>query len=206
MNIRVPLKKFRILFIFPLAVLFSACSSNSELRVESNPAGADVIVIDNSKSPKKMGVTPLVLNRDNTPQLFNNPIQVNVSKDGYKSQSVFIPETSMHAQGQLVVQLNREEATLVNSTSAAVAEIQRLVFKKKYPEAERMLQDTLVKSPSVAVLHSLLGNVYYLEKNISRALESYRHAQALDPSNGEVEKLIQKLRAMSPNDSDRERQ
>jgi len=205
MNIRTRTQTYLVLFTFSLAGFLSSCST-SELRVESNPAGAEVIVIDSSKSPKKMGVTPLVLNRENTPQLFTHAIQVNLSRDGYKSESVFVPETSMNAQGQLVVQLNREEATLVNSTSAAVAEIQRLVFKKKYPEAERMLQDTLVKSPSVAVLHSLLGNVYYLEKNISRALDSYRRAQALDPSNGEVEKLIQKLKGMSPNDSDRERQ
>src|ERR1700752_5044621 len=83
MNRWMRLQKLDKIFIFSLVVLFSACST-SELRVESNPAGADVVVIDNSKSPKKVGVTPLVLSRDNTPQLFNNPIQVNLTKDGYK--------------------------------------------------------------------------------------------------------------------------
>jgi tetratricopeptide (TPR) repeat protein len=187
-----------ILFIGLIGLIAGGvgCSSVTELKVESNPEGADVSVIDSSKAPKKVGVTPFTLNKENTSQLFQSPIQVNVSKDGYKTQSVFVPETNVSAKGELVVQLQKDDAQLVNLTAEGVAEAQRLVFKRKYAEAERMLQEYLIKSPSVAVLHSLLGNVFYLEKDSSRALEAYERAQALEPGNVEVAHMIEKLKGI----------
>jgi len=184
-----------------MLLILSACSSNQELKIESNPPGADIVVVDSTRAPKKVGITPLTLNHENAPQLFSHPIQVNISKEGFKSQSIFVPETTMSAQGQMVIQMSRDDTSLANSTAEGVAEVQRLVFKKKYPEAERILQDILAKSPSIAVLHSLLGNVYYLEKNTSRALESYQRAKALEPGNIEVAKMIEKLRGFHPDES-----
>lgn len=189
-------------FAFGLAVMMVGCASG-ELRVESNPEGAEVIVIDQSRAPKRMGVTPMVLNSANTPGLFKQAIQVNVQKEGFQTQAVFVPETTMSTQGQIVAILRKDDARFVGSATEVVAQVQRLVFKKNYFEAERMLQEAVSRNPSVGTFHSLLGNVYYLQKNTTRALESYQRAQAIEPNNLEVTKMIQKLRGFKASEEGR---
>ncbi len=174
----------------------SACATKSEVRVESNPDSAEVMIVDSSRAIKRVGSTPMTLNSENAPQLFKEPLQISVMKEGFKSTSVLLPETSVNAQGRVVVQLRRDDAQLLNGATESVAEAQRMVFKKRYPEAERLLQESISKFPSVSVLHSLLGNVFYLQKNTARALESYQRAQMIDPNNAEVGKMIQKLKGI----------
>jgi len=189
------LKKLDWLTSLPF-LLASACATRGEVRIESNPDAADVSVVDTSKTPRKIGVTPFTLNHENVPGIFKEPVQVNVSKDGYKSTSLLLPETLVTSSGAVMLQLKKDDTQLLNGTAQSVAEAQRLVFNKRYPDAERMLEDATNKYPSVAVLHSLLGNVFYLQKNIPRALDSYQKAQAMDPNNPELGKMILKLKGL----------
>ncbi|MBS1958104.1 MAG: tetratricopeptide repeat protein [Bdellovibrionales bacterium] len=188
-------RNFALVYLAVPLFTLSSCATQ-ELRVESNPDGADVSVIDASRAPKRIGVTPIVLTQANAPGIFKSSMQVNVTKEGYKTQSVFVPETSVSSNGQLVVQLKRDDAGFLNDAAEQVAQVQRMIFKKNYNEAERLLQESISKNPSVAVFHSLLGNVYYLQKNTSRALDSYQRAQSLEPNNVDVAKMIQKLKGI----------
>jgi hypothetical protein len=187
------------LFVY-LAWIWGATSgcATSELRVESNPEGAEIVVTDANKVNRRVGVTPMVLTASNTPGLFKSPSQISLSKEGYKTQTIFVPITHIASEGQLVVQLKPDDAGYLNTAASQVAQVQRLIFKKNYIEAERLLAESIAKNPSVAVFHSLLGNVYYLQKNTARALDSYQRAQSIEPNNIEVTKMIRKLKGLSP--------
>jgi tetratricopeptide (TPR) repeat protein len=176
-------------------VALSGCSTQ-ELKVDSNPVGADVVTLDAAKNPHVIGQTPIVLNATNAPDIFKGPVQISISKDGFKGQSILLPGTRFGASGEVRVELKANEADLVNETAEEVAHAQSLLFKKDFDVAEKMLKDLISKKSSVAVFHSLLGNVFYLKKDLTRALESYEHAYALEPKNVELDRMIKKLKGI----------
>jgi predicted Zn-dependent protease len=84
----------------------------------------------------------------------------------------------------------------LTETTDAVAQVQRMIYKKNYIEAERTLSTFTVKYPAVPVFFSLLGNVYYLEKNLDKALDAYQRSYALQPQNQEASRMIQKIKSI----------
>lgn len=180
---------------FAVCCLLGACGT-PQLKVDSNPVGAKVTIVDSSKALHTVGVTPIVLTPENAQGLYKSAIQVNVTKEGYKDQSVLVPETNVTSHGQLVVTLRKDDSKFLNSATEQVAQIQRLIFKKNYTEAEHLCQTSIAENPSISVFHSLLGNVYYLQKNTARALDSYERAHSIEPNNIDVSNMIQKLKGI----------
>jgi tetratricopeptide (TPR) repeat protein len=178
----------------------SACST-SRVDVQSEPAGADVVALPKGQTPIKLGVTPLTINQESHPELFTSELRLRVTKDGYSTESVLIPHSSLGAETRL--DLNLPEAKLpascsqseqiINDITQKLAQSQLLVFRKNFAEAKQQLIELSNRYSNVAVIYTLLGNISYVEKNLTAALDYYKRAKALAPENAETNRMIEKI-------------
>ena len=88
-------------------------------------------------------------------------------------------------------QNNSDEA--LQKVSSQVAYSIELIKNKEYENAERSLLNLQTQFPNVATIHELLGNVYYLRKDLSKAYSSYKKALNLNPNNLDTTRMIQKI-------------
>jgi tetratricopeptide (TPR) repeat protein len=177
----------------------SGCGT-STLKVQTIPEGAQVELLHEDGSATKLG-NPLALTKEQSPDVFHANNEIRVSKDGYQPTSVLVPYSSLGEETRVNVAL--QEAKLpsscsnqdvsLNEVGQKVAEAQRLIYKKDYIESRRILQSLAEQFPSVAIVYSLLGNGYYLEKNYPEALAAYRHALQLTPNDKSISHIIEKL-------------
>lgn len=174
------------------------CAS-SALRVESNPEGADVFVAIEGQAPKKIGTAPLNI-LEGTINPGQHAFQVTVSKEGYHSESVLIPAGSFSRSAVVNVRLNEIPSTAkqlneqtLQKLASLVASAQAMIVSKEYGIAEQTLINGLSQYPNVSTLHELLGNVYYLQRDLTRALSSYRRAHSMNPNNSDTQRMIRKI-------------
>ena len=197
-----PLRTWLSIALLPLAsVTLFACATGSSVRVESNPEGALVSVIASGNAPVSVGKTPLNVEKSSFPGLYSDPVQITVSKEGFESESILIPKSQLETESKLRINLkevqlnkscsNQQEA--LNQVSQGVAAAQRMIYRKEYAEAERLLTQLTTKFTSVSVLYDLLGNVAYLKKDVEKASEYYRKSHDLNPDNPETVRMIKKL-------------
>ena len=148
---------------------------------------------------KKIGQTPVNL-VEQTLGAGQESFQIIVTKDGYVSESVLIPPTTLERATTIRVNLKEmaagnkaiNEQTL-QRVASTVALAQNLIKSKQYDQAEQSLSGLITQYPGVPTFHELLGNVYYLKKDLSKALVSYKKAAELDPSNVDTQRMIMKI-------------
>jgi tetratricopeptide (TPR) repeat protein len=192
-------------FIYALmtTTTLTACAT-SQFTIESDPPGADIVVVSNGGVKQKIGQTPMTVNASQQPTIFANDAQIQISKDGFRSESYLLPPSASGSSGRLqaklvddpVTKACQDSATTITEATDAVAQIQRMLYKKSYPDAERALNGYVIKFPTVPVFFSLLGNVHYLQKELDKALDAYRRANALQPQNLETSRMIEKIKAI----------
>lgn len=185
------------------ALMLSGCAS-SFVRVTSNPEGADIHLIRTNSPPLKIGSTPLAITPEAYPEAFTDNIQLAVSKNGFNTESIIVPKSGFQSHAKLHFNLREPSPSgacagtdkTFEEIAQGVAESQRQLLKKNTPEAKRLLTGMISKFPGVATFHNLLGNAFYLERDINSALESYRRARDLQPSNYDTIRMIDKLQNM----------
>ncbi len=190
---------------FSLLTLLALTScASSQLTVESDPAGADITLVSSGGVKQKIGQTPMTLTQALQPNVFAPDAQIQIAKDGFRSESFLLPPQAGGSVGRLQAKLSDDPVskscqdsarTIVDATDG-VAQIQRMIYKRNYAEAERALNSFVLKFPTVPVFYSLLGNVFYLQKDLDKALDAYRRSNALQPSNLETSRMIDKLKGI----------
>jgi tetratricopeptide (TPR) repeat protein len=178
----------------------SACTT-SRLEVHSEPEGADVIALPKGQTPIKLGVTPLTVNQDSHPELFSSELRLRVTKDGYSTESVLVPHSSLGSETRLDLDLPEsklpascsQSEQIINDITQKLAQSQLLVFRKNFVEAKQQLIELSNRYSNVAVIYTLLGNISYVEKNLTAALDYYKRAKALAPENAETNRMIEKI-------------
>jgi hypothetical protein len=187
-----------------IITLMCSCASTG-VKVESSPEGAEVSYSVQGEPSVKAGVTPLELD-SNILRIKNNPVFVSVYKSGYKRESVLLPASVLGQESRVLVTLIEDSGAIqrnsqnfdaaLDEVARGVAKIQELVRSKEYDQALSNISSLLSKYPNLATLYGLQGNIYYIQKNIEKALSSYRKAEAISPSI-ETQKVINKIEGIT---------
>jgi len=161
--------------LFLVAILFTliGCSTAS-LRVESSPDGADVIASTADKTPVKIGKTPLTIDASQVSELYREPLSILLEKKGYQPYGILIPRTTMKSQSRMFITLKSNEGSnegqkfqdAANDLAFGVARALNLMTTRDLDEAESLLMQLASKYPNVSVIYDLLGNNYYIKKNV----------------------------------------
>lgn len=185
--------------LITLSIVFQVSCSTSTIRVESQPEAADVYVLVNGQTAKKVGVTPLMI-QENQINSGNEAFQLSIIKDGFQTEHILAPATSFARTSNVQVTLKEMSGSktsindeVLQKVSSQVAYTQSLIRSRDYDGAERTLLTILPQFPNVATFHELLGNVYYLKKDLQRAHTSYKKALDLNPSNTDTVRMIQRI-------------
>jgi TolA-binding protein len=180
-------------------ILFTVSCTTGNLRVESQPEGAEVYVAINGQTSRKIGVTPLSVPESQI-NSGNESFQISILKEGYAPEHILAPATtfasSSNVQVKLKEQLNAKQAVndeVLQKISSQIAYSIELIKNKEYDSAERSLLNLQTQFPNVATIHELLGNVFYLRKDLSKAHGYYRRAAILNPNNLDTTRMIQKI-------------
>jgi hypothetical protein len=192
-----------------LLLLLTGCASSS-VKIQSTPEGADVYLLRKDASPAKLGKTPLDLNASSTPELFSELVRIEVRKDGFLADSIAIPKAKTMGEARFLFTLKETNlpAVCVNQDLAAneiargVAEVSTMLGRRRYLEADSLLRSLTAKFNTVSVLFDLQGNLYFLQKDFGRALESYKRSNDLAPNNPVTQRMLERLIAIRGGKSD----
>ncbi len=181
--------------------LFSVGCATSSLRVSSTPEGADVTLIAGDRAPISVGKTPLELDQKNQPELFQSALQMQFSKEGHAPVSVIVPRLPSGGVGRINANLQtsvlpkvcQNQSESINVLAKGIADSASYVQRKRLDDASKLLEELGEKFGTVPVIYDLLGNVYYLQKNLGKALDSYRKSNRLNPGNIETIRMIERI-------------
>jgi hypothetical protein len=202
---------FKLFTILVLSVTAIGCVTSS-LQIETTPPGAEVFISVDQQPPKKIGQSPMNLGATDLAVL-SESFLITMQKPGFKTESVLVSSRTLPYRGYVGARLQEEfsGATSTNLESSleevarGVARVLDLIRSKEYEQALNILSGLTAKYSTVSTLYGLEGNIYYLQKNIDRALASYQKANRLSAST-ETQRMInrlEELRGRSPSSSDR---
>jgi tetratricopeptide (TPR) repeat protein len=184
-----------------LLILLASCSTGSTIKVESNPEQVEVVVVT-KESSKIIGKTPLLINEKELG--IRGAYQVQLQKEGFKSQTILVPESNLPTESQIFGKLekvasiedskskdlNNEE---LNKLTSGIANSLLLIRQKNLTQAETILVTLSTQYPGIASIHELLGNIYYIQKDSTKARQAYSKAKDLNPNNPKVDQMLRKL-------------
>lgn len=179
------------------------CAS-SKLMVQSQPEGAEVSMRRGDLAPVRIGKTPLELSSGLAPGLFDDTVVIEIAKGGFQPQRFVIPRAAIAAQGKILASLQEDtlplscslQGSASNELARGVAEAQALLVQKKADEAARILQELSMKFRNVSTVWALLGNAWYLQKDLRQALHAYNKALELEPDNHVTGRMVSKIKGI----------
>lgn len=197
-----------VLKFLPIIGTLVSCASPG-IRIYSEPGSAEVFVIEANQAPKKLGTTPLNLDERDFNWGQANGVQLRFVKEGFKSESIVLPKTRFASNSSIHALMDKAEASLAQQSQGealrkiadAVAKSQNYIYKNQYDRAQMLLENLTIDYPNLSVLYDLLGNVYYLRKDLRSSLTAYRKSESLWPNNRETKKMIRRIENVLGNES-----
>lgn len=196
-------RQMKILSLLALGQVISCASPT--IQVTSNPPGADVTIVSRDRQTFQVGKTPIDINTRQFSAAFADSSQIQVTREGHSPQMILFPKISA-LSGASRVNFNLEETTLpkvcsiqgeaINEIARGITEATANIQKKRYPEAVGLVQSLTTKYGTIPVLYDLLGNIYYLQRDFTKAIDAYKRSAALAPGNLQTQRMIERLQQL----------
>lgn len=194
-------RKISTAFLVLTSLWIVSCSSNPTVKINSFPEGATVAMRSGQDGTKFLGKTPLELKASELASSSSNITALSFSKEGFQDQYLTLVQNRGTENFEITAKLlaNEVDAKSVDLKSRQEKLAQKLVrahnliTQKRLPEAEGLLQEVIRDYPSVSVGYDLLGNVSYLQRNLTRARTFYEKSLQLNPENEGARAMIKKL-------------
>ncbi|MBN8537989.1 MAG: tetratricopeptide repeat protein [Deltaproteobacteria bacterium] len=189
-------------FYLWVLIAMNSCSSGT-IKVESLPEGAEIFISVNGQMPRKIGITPLVV-QESQVNSGNESFQISLVKEGFLSENILAPASIFPRSSAVQVKLKEITAAKkvgqsddnLQKISSSIAQIVDHIKNKEYDLAEKNLVNLQTQFPSVSTVYELLGNVFYLKKDLSKAHGYYKRALDLNPNNVDTNRMIQKIESI----------
>jgi tetratricopeptide (TPR) repeat protein len=187
-----------------MILVVTSCSNISKVKITSSPEKAEVTVNTNDGETKTLGYTPLEVSGRDIYANSSRMSVVNISKEGFENQKIFIAQDSSQENYNINAKLKLKSEDLKSQDiksrqeklAKSIAVSSNLINSKKYDEAERILLTITQDYPFISVSYDLLGNIFYLRRDLKNALNFYERSYQLNPENNETKSMIDKLKGM----------
>lgn len=183
-----------------------ACSTpQADLRISTDPESSDVYILKTDGQQELLGSAPLVLTDKMQENLGSGVWRLGVGKKGFLREQLFLESKMFKEIGQIHVRLlpeaNWSEAyqdsnayKYLNDVSSVTAEVQAATLRGDYGKAMTLANSLVTRYPKLSVGWNLLGNIYYLQKNIGKATESYQKALEVNPQDELAKSTLERLK------------
>ena len=182
-------------------LILSGCSSS--FKVQSDPAGAEAFIMQQSGSEKKsIGKTPLEISYEDLYQKAGGSpaegqfLVLTLDSKDFESETLLVPPQTFGAKSTLV-QVKMKASKDILSASQILTRLhnaQKFVltgqFERAHIECDKALE---VDSRFVRAV-SMKGSIYYIKKNLPESLKWYEKALSIDSSFDEAVKMIGKIK------------
>ncbi len=208
------------LLTFGFVILSVGCSTQTAIKVNSNPAGAEVYIKPLAGGEKQgIGKTPLA--NDNLAALLKGgaagALIMEIEKPDYITTTIVLPEVigatleisqelkpipktaieeekAKEAAREKQRELEKKTETAnLNKSLEQLFEAQRLARVGRLDDALKSLDEVQKVSPQISSIHEMRGGIFYLQKDFNKALDEYRKAALLNTENPSVNQMIKKL-------------
>lgn len=189
-----------------LFLIITGCTSAS-MQILTEPSDTSIIAIENGVE-KKLGSSPIQLDKNNYPFSQTDIIRLVVEKPGYLKEQIVLESSYFKKVGSINIKLtplaNWKEAsqdpqanTYLNDVASMAAEIQAMTVKKDFGNAETLAKSLISRYPKLSVGYILIGNIYYLQRRVGDATQAYAKALDLNPNDQETKSILEKLKGQT---------
>lgn len=189
-----------LLLLNILPFLFS-CSSYSLIRIKTNPENAQISLRTSDGEMKVLGRGNIEMSSQQFFSLGSRMAKLEVTKENYKTQSLYVVQGKAAESYEIFVKLDREMEdarsseirTRMEKLGKLLAKASNAIHSRRYSEAEITLNNLASEYSSISVVYDLLGNLNYLQKNMKAALGYYQRSYEINPENIETKNMIDRL-------------
>jgi tetratricopeptide (TPR) repeat protein len=182
-----------------LSLLLISCAS-TQVSFFTNPTEVKVFAKPLGEGKRTLlGQTPLITPVKNIANLAQStgPLMIEFEKDGYETRSMVLSDIDVN---NLLLNVEMkpafragDQATL-NWLVENSFEVQRLAKSQRFEESLKILAEMRRVAPLVAMVHEMLGGIYYAKGEYKESFDSYSEALKLNPRSIEAFKMTNLLR------------
>lgn len=188
------------------ALLALGCSfAATKVDLTSEPKGAQVVLISSNGREDTVGETPLQLNQQNLRSGDQGMTRIKLNKEGFVTEQILLENLATGKQGSIHVTMkplanwsqafvDEQANRYLTDVASTTAEIQGATIKGDYGKAESLARTLITRYPKLAIGWTLMGNIYFLQKRVSDALEAYQKSLTIDPSSQQTRDVIERIR------------
>lgn len=178
---------------------------NGNLSIKTSPDSAQILIKNNQDNSEKLiGTTPLNIKLNNLINTNTQYLQIIIKKDNFIPQQVIIPKKFFNENHEINISLtqnNSSENTTnireqLQKISTDVAAIQFLIQKKELDLALNKVKELINQYPYISTFYDFAGNIYYLKKDLNKALFFYKKSLEIYPYNQDTSNIVQKIQNM----------
>tara|TARA_B100000749_G_scaffold28537_1_gene20099 strand:- start:96298 stop:96909 length:612 start_codon:yes stop_codon:yes gene_type:complete len=190
-----------------LSLVVLGCAS-SGVEVQTTPEPGDVYMYSSNGEKKNLGPAPVTIPVKDLKAIDGDLIHLGVEKEGFVKEQLYINKANFGVNASITVKMtplanwnkvyqDDQANKYLAEVARLAAEIQSATVKRELGRAEQLAKTMVDQFPKLEVAWNLLGNIYYLQKRASDALNAYNKAVALNPSSVEAKNMINKLRGIN---------
>lgn len=128
----------------------------------------------------------------------DGPIQIEIAKEGFTQKEIIVSESPRNFDINFSIELREpekdgNESQPMNQTVDKLFEVQRLVKVGRLEDALEMIKILQASQPNIAAANEMQGGIFFIQKDIPKALDAYRKAVRLNPDNSEALSMMRYL-------------
>jgi hypothetical protein len=165
-----------------------SCSSSGSVVVRSEPANAQVYVVDSASGQSALiGQTPLTFSRIEKATKGSDIIQLRVEKDGFQARTPAVASfgggtTFLDVELIPAVVARGEVRESFEKARQYLGNANRLVLSKRYADALGEIEKVIELDPKNTEALAAKGSILYLMKDFDGAATSWSRALELNPN------------------------
>jgi tetratricopeptide (TPR) repeat protein len=182
--------------ILIVIVLFVVGCASTKLDVKTTPPGARIFVESVSGGQSSdIGETPLNINFSQIKSdQAGGAITLRIVKEGYNEEFFTITDTSrsnVTIQKELSKIGNSKAIESFNVSLEKLFRAQKLVSESNFDQALEILKGLSQEIPEVSAIHEMMGGIYFMKKDFSKARLAYRQALGLNSQSLEAKRMLE---------------
>jgi len=174
--------------------LFDSCGT---VAVRSSPTGADITVMQPGKmDTKPLGKTPFEGKLSDLGSAANSgPIVIQIRKDGYIPQSLYVPNASgsrLEFDTNLKP-MNPGSYDDMNKIIKLVLQAERQIMLKQVDEALKTASAIKAMNDNISAAWEIEGAAHFVKGDLSNAKIAWTRSLEIDPENPDTAKMLQTI-------------
>jgi len=191
----------RIVYIFTIFILLSACTS--KLIIQSEPQQADIFVGFEGKNDKvKLGQTPFEITEVQlaealkiTPES-SQWLEFTFEKKDHLTRNLMIPSNRWGELSKtLKIQLPAaaDQSTVVQRMIKHFFNAKKFAETKQYDQAHSEIDKILTIDSKSSQAMIMKAGIYFLQGNVEESKKLYKEALSIDPASTDAIQMLEKI-------------